>query len=219
MNYKSELIDTITELKDIYEKLKHFPGKHNQDDHAWNAGMASKKKRSRSRSSGYSSRSGGVSAIVRNARRYSFRQNAKTSGGVLSPMEATANAASQARTLGISNPSVLLSAITRASTILRFWADEYKTALSQGNAGDAKKIAQKFKDLSKQISQLSDSLKTDAIAQNTFNAIITSYQGMIMNTIPESKKVFQDYPIYDKKTPDEKMAKTVQEQIAESRKQ
>lgn len=219
MKNESELIDTISELKDIYEKLKHFPGKHNQDDHAWNAGMQSKKKRSTSRSSGGSSSQGGPSSLFRNNRRYSFRRNSKTSGGILSPMEATANAASQARMLGISNSNLLLSSITRASILLRSWADEYKTALSQNDTNDAKKIAKKFQDLSKQISKLSDGLKSDAIAQNTFNAIITSYQGAIVNMIPESKDVFKNYPIYDKKTPDAKMAKTVEEQIAESRNQ
>ena len=191
-----EKVAVLKELREIYTQLKHFPGKHNQEDHAWNAGNtgASKKKRP-SKSSG--------------TRFASY----KKSTGISSPFEASRAAANQARTLGVKNVIGLTRAVTSATTALRAWSDKFRTAISMGDDNLKKQVVNGFKDLSQFLTKLNDSLAGDSVAQSTFQAIVQSFQETMQAISPETKKVFLDYPLYEANTPDAKIASAVGQEI------
>jgi len=213
--HTSEIIVALKELKDLYESLKHFPGKHNQDDHAWNAGVqisSKKKKPSSSRS--------GTSLLSKRRNSFNRRYTRKNeSSGVSSPFEAISAASAQARMLGATNPIALMQAVTVSTNLLRSWSDKYKTAIAQSDTKVANKLAKEFEMLSKKIADLGKKLGDDSVAQNIYQSIIQSYQESIMKSIPETKDVFAKYSLYDKNTPDKKMAKKVEQTILESKKE
>lgn len=199
-----EKIAVIKELSEIYTQLKHFPGKHNQEDHAWNAGLVRSDKKKRSSTS-----SGKRSASERK------------STGISSPFEASRAAANQARTLGVKNVVGLTRAVTSATTALRAWSDKFRTAISMGDESLKKQVVAGFKDLSQFLTKLNESLDGDSVAQSTFQAIVQSFQETIQAISPETKKVFADYPLYEANTPDAKIASAVGQEIdknAESKK-
>lgn len=201
-----EKIAVLKELNQIYTQLKHFPGKHNQEDHAWNAGLKrSDKKKRPSKSSGSSK----------------FSRSDKKSAGISSPFEASRAAANQARTLGVKNVVGLTRAVTSATTALRAWSDKFRTAISMGDDNLKKQVVDGFKDLSQFLTKLNDSLQGDVVAQNTFKAIVQSFQETIQAISPETKNVFSSYPLYEANTPDAKIASAVGQEIdknAESKK-
>jgi len=208
----NEIEKIVFELNDIYQTLKHFPGKHNQEDHAWNAGMGDNKKKRTKKKRNYSSPS--FSSARRTnllKRNYSF--NSKNNTGIISPFEAVKFGANQSRVLSANNPKKLLTAISISTQELRKWSDEFKAALSSPEKGDETKLSNDFKVLSKKISQLNDSLNNDIIEQNIFKAIMQSYQNSISQLIPETQKIFNENPLYDKNTPDIQMAKKVESTI------
>lgn len=203
-NSTDEKVAVLKELSEIYTQLKHFPGKHNQEDHAWNAGLMRSDKKKRSSSS-----SGKRSA------------NQKKSTGISSPFEASRAAANQARTLGVKNVVSLTRAVTSATTALRAWSDKFRTAISMGDEGLKKQVVDGFKDLSQFLTKLNESLAGDSVAQSTFQAIVQSFQETIQAISPETKKVFADHPLYKANTPDAKIASAVGQEIdknAESKK-
>lgn len=191
----NETITVLKELTEIYERLKHMPGKHNQEDHAWNAGLESKKKRSSSKPS---------------------KRVDRKSTGISSPFEATRYAANQARNLGVKNTVALTKAITSGTNALRMWSDKFRAAVSTGDQELKKQVVSGFKELSTYLTQLSESLAGDAVSQNIFRAIIQSYQETIAGLSPESAKVFSDYPLYESDTPDAKIANTVGNEISKN---
>lgn len=200
----NEQLDVLKELSEIYERLKHFPGKHNQEDHAWNKGNMSKKKRKPSKSrprygsSSQNSRSSKTSAG-------SFLRGV----GISSPFEASRAAANQGRTLGVKNIVGLMKSVTTGTTMLRQWADKFRTAMSMGDEKLKQEVVDGFKKLSKELTKLSDSLSDDIVAQNAFRAIVQSFQDNMTITNPEVGKIFADYPLYESNTPDAKMASEV----------
>ena len=200
----NEQLDVLKELSEIYERLKHFPGKHNQEDHAWNKGNMSKKKRKPSKSrprygsSSQNSRSSKTSAG-------SFLRGV----GISSPFEASRAAANQGRTLGVKNIVGLMKSVTTCTTMLRQWADKFRTAMSMGDEKLKQEVVDGFKKLSKELTKLSDSLSDDIVAQNAFRAIVQSFQDNMTITNPEVGKIFADYPLYESNTPDAKMASEV----------
>ena len=203
-NLTDEKVAVLKELSEIYTQLKHFPGKHNQEDHAWNAGLVRSDKKKRSSTS-----SGKRSASERK------------STGISSPFEASRAAANQARTLGVKNVVGLTRAVTSATTALRAWSDKFRTAISMGDEGLKKQVVDGFKDLSQFLTKLNESLDGDSVAQSTFQAIVQSFQETIQAISPETKKVFADYPLYEANTPDAKIASAVGQEIdknAESKK-
>lgn len=203
-NLTDEKVAVLKELSEIYTQLKHFPGKHNQEDHAWNAGLVRSDKKKRSSTS-----SGKRSASERK------------STGISSPFEASRAAANQARTLGVKNVVGLTRAVTSATTALRAWSDKFRTAISMGDEGLKKQVVDGFKDLSQFLTKLNESLAGDSVAQSTFQAIVQSFQETIQAISPETKKVFADYPLYEANTPDAKIASAVGQEIdknAESKK-
>ena len=203
-NLTDEKVAVLKELSEIYTQLKHFPGKHNQEDHAWNAGLVRSDKKKRSSTS-----SGKRSASERK------------STGISSPFEASRAAANQARTLGVKNVVGLTRAVTSATNALRAWSDKFRTAISMGDEGLKKQVVDGFKDLSKFLTKLNESLAGDSVAQSTFQAIVQSFQETIQAISPETKKVFADHPLYEANTPDAKIASAVGQEIdknAESKK-
>jgi hypothetical protein len=214
---KSEIIATMKELQEIYESLKHFPGKHNQEDHAWNAGISNSKKK-RTSGSGGSGRSS-LSSFRRSAFNKRYTRKTDSSGGISSPFEAVSAASAQARTLGVTNPLALIKAVTVASNLLRSWSDKYKAALSLSESKVAGQLAKEFEKLSKTISDLGKKLGDDTVAQNVYKSIMKSYQDSIMTSIPETKAIFEKYSLYDESTPDKKMAKKVEQTIVETQKE
>ena len=201
-------IAVLKELNDIYTRLKHMPGKHNQEDHAWNAGLSSadKKKKKRSGSRGGSSR--GI-------------RSDKKSIGIISPFEASRAAANQARTLGVKNVVGLTRAVTAGTNALRAWSDKFRAAISMGDENLKKQVVEGFKELSQYLTALNKSLEGDTVAQNSFKAIVQSYQETIQSISPETKNVFESYPLYEADTPDAKIASAVGQEIdknAESKK-
>lgn len=203
-NFTDEKVAVLKELSEIYTQLKHFPGKHNQEDHAWNAGLVRSDKKKRSSTS-----SGKRSASERK------------STGISSPFEASRAAANQARTLGVKNVVGLTRAVTSATNALRAWSDKFRTAISMGDEGLKKQVVDGFKDLSQFLTKLNESLAGDSVAQSTFQAIVQSFQETIQAISPETKKVFADHPLYEANTPDAKIASAVGQEIdknAESKK-
>lgn len=211
---KEEIVAALKELKEIYESLKHFPGKHNQEDHAWNAGISSDKKKK----SPSSARKTSISSFRRSAfsKRYA-KKNA--GGGVSSPFEAASAASEQSRTLGIKNPIALMQAVTVAANLLRSWSDKYKTAIAQSESKVSSQLAKEFEKLSKTITELGKKLGDDTVAQNVYKSIMKSYQETIEQSIPQTKEIFAKYSLYDENTPDKKMAKKVEQTIAETQKE
>jgi hypothetical protein len=205
-NLTDEKVAVLKELGEIYTHLKHFPGKHNQEDHAWNAGLVRSDKKKRPSKSGGSGRPS---------------RSEKKSNGISSPFEASRAAANQARTLGVKNVVGLTRAVTSATTALRAWSDKFRTAISMGDENLKKQVVDGFKDLSQFLTKLNESLKNDSVAQSTFQAIVQSFQETIQAISPETKKVFADYPLYKSNTPDAKIASAVGQEIdknAESKK-
>lgn len=201
----------LSELIEIYQSLKHFPGKHNQEDHAWNAGMGQNKKKKKRVREAYKP--------IPSRRNKFFRQNinsSKNSSGIISPFEAVKYGASQSRILGATNPARLMKAISTSSQALRTWSDQFKAALTTPSSGDQKKISKDFKKLSKQIASLSNSLGENTVEQNIFKTIMQSYQNTITKIMPETQKIFQENPLYDTNTPDAKMAKQVELTISKN---
>jgi len=192
---ESEKISVLKELQEIYVRLKHMPGKHNQEDHAWNAGNEASTKKKRSKPS------------------KRFGKSDKKSVGISSPFEASRAGAQQARQLGVKNVVGLTRAITAGSNALRAWSDKFRAAVSMGDEALKKQVVDGFKELSAYLTKLNDSLEGDVVAQNTYRAIIQSYQDTISSLSPESKKVFADYPLYAANTPDAKIANTVGAEI------
>jgi hypothetical protein len=200
----NEQLNVLKELSEIYERLKHFPGKHNQEDHAWNKGNMSKKKRKPSKS-----RPGGSSS-VRNSRSSKTSAGSFLRGvGISSPFEASRAAANQGRTLGVKNIVGLMKSVTTGTTMLRQWADKFRTAMSMGDEKLKQEVVDGFKKLSKELTKLSESLSDDIVAQNAFRAIVQSFQDNMSITNPEVKKIFADYPLYESDTPDAKIASQV----------
>jgi hypothetical protein len=214
MHNKQEMIAVIKELQEIYEKLKHFPGQHNQDDHAWNAGLEGDDVKKVKKTSPQN-------PLLSMKRRNKYQANRKNSlmNGIASPFEATKIAANQARVLGVINPLTLLQAILKASNLLRDWVDQFKTAISSKDNKDAKKISAQFKKVSAEIAKISEQLQKDAVAQNIFKSIMQSYQNNLEKIFPQLKEILKDFPLYDKNTPDAKMAKKVEEKINQSTKE
>ena len=195
-NNTNEKIAVLKELNEIYTQLKHFPGKHNQEDHAWNAGLKlTDKKKKPSKSGGKPSKSD------------------KKSTGISSPFEASRAAANQARTLGVKNVVGLTRAVTAGTNALRAWSDKFRTAISMGDDDLKKQVVDGFKELSQFLTSLNDSLSDDVVAQNTFKAIVQSYQETIQSISPETKNVFASYPLYEANTPDAKIASAVGQEI------
>jgi hypothetical protein len=212
---KAEIVSTMKELQGIYESLKHFPGKHNQEDHAWNAGISNSKKKRSSGGSGKSS----LSSFRRSAFGARYNRKLQTEDGISSPFEASSAASAQSRALGIKNPLALMKAVTVASNLLRSWSQKYKLALMESDDKIAKKLANEFEKLSNTIVDLGQKLGDDTVAQNVYKSIIQSYQDSIMKTIPETKEVFDKYSLYDENKPDKKMAKKVEQTIVDSKKE
>ena len=204
---KEEILSVTKELKEVYEKLKHFPGKHDQFDHAWNAGMENPYKKKRP-SSGSSSRKPKSAGTLQK----------KTGTGIASPFEASRAAMNQARTLGAKNPLSLTKAVSKASMMLRSWSDKFRTALTTKDDKLKEQVTREFKDLSQTLASLSDSLSGDVVAQNSFKAIVQSYQDTIAMITPEIKDIFSSYSLYEKDTPDVKLANKVENKIDESNK-
>lgn len=202
-----EIISVSKELRDVYEKLKHFPGKHDQFDHAWNAGMVNPYKKKKPSSGSSSKRSRGAKVLNRNQAK-----------GIASPFEASRAAMSQGRTLGVKNPVALAKAVSKASMMLRSWSDKFRAALANNDTKLKEQVTQEFKTLSKELSALSESLSDDTVAQNSFRAIIQSYQDTLSMITPEFKDIFSSYSLFEKDTPDAKLAKKVEEKIDESNK-
>lgn len=209
-----EIISAMKELKEIYESLKHFPGKHNQEDHAWNAGIQTSSKKKRNSSSRSS-----LSSYRRNkfTNRYT-RKNSDTQG-ISSAFEASTAASAQSRTLGIVNPLALMKAVTVASGLLQSWSNKFKNALLEPTDKIAKQLAKEFEKLSKTIAELGQKLGDDTVAQNVYKSIIKSYQETIISNIPQTKDIFDKYSLYDENTPDKKMADKVEQTIVESKKE
>jgi hypothetical protein len=199
-----EELNVLKELSEIYERLKHFPGKHNQEDHAWNKGNTSKKKRKPSKSR---PRYGSSSQNSRSSKTSSgsFLRGV----GITSPFEASRAAANQGRTLGVKNIVGLMKSVTTGTTMLRQWADKFRTAMSMGDEKLKQEVVDGFKKLSKELTKLSDSLSNDIVAQNAFRAIVQSFQDNMTITNPEVGKIFADYPLYESDTPDAKIASKV----------
>jgi len=199
-----EKLNVLKELSEIYERLKHFPGKHNQEDHAWNKGNMSKKKRKPSKSR---PRYGSSSQNSRSSKTSSgsFLRGV----GITSPFEASRAAANQGRTLGVKNIVGLMKSVTTGTTMLRQWADKFRTAMSMGDEKLKQEVIDGFKKLSKELTKLSDSLSNDIVAQNAFRAIVQSFQDNMTITNPEVGKIFADYPLYESDTPDAKIASKV----------
>jgi len=199
-----EELNVLKELSEIYERLKHFPGKHNQEDHAWNKGNISKKKRKPSKSR---PRYGSSSQNSRSSKTSSgsFLRGV----GITSPFEASRAAANQGRTLGVKNIVGLMKSVTTGTTMLRQWADKFRTAMSMGDEKLKQEVVDGFKKLSKELTKLSDSLSNDIVAQNAFRAIVQSFQDNMTITNPEVGKIFADYPLYESDTPDAKIASKV----------
>ena len=213
MHNKDEIIAVLKELKDIYEKLKHFPGQHNQEDHAWNAGLSADDEPK-------SKKSSPQNPLLSMKRRNKYQANRKNPfiNGISSPFEAMKIAANQARVLGVVSPLTLLQAILKAANLLRDWVDKFKAAISTNDTKNAKKISEEFKKVSAEIAKISEQLQKDAVAQNIFKSIMQSYQNNLERMFPQLKSVIKDHPLYDKNTPDAKMAKKVEEKINQSKK-
>ena len=129
--------------------------------------------------------------------------------GISSPFEASRAAANQGRTLGVKNIVGLMKSVTTGTTMLRQWADKFRTAMSMGDEKLKQEVVDGFKKLSKELTKLSDSLSDDIVAQNAFRAIVQSFQDNMTITNPEVGKIFADYPLYESNTPDAKMASEV----------
>lgn len=204
-NDNTEKIAVLKELQDVYEKLKHYPGKHNQFDHAWNAGLVlTNKKRS--------SRTSPLSKMRKNKFNAALIEK-KVYGGINSPFEATRAASAQARQLGSSDPVKLVAAVNKAAQMLRKWTDKFRSALAINDEKLQKEVIAEFKQLSKDLEALSSSLGDDAVGKNVFNAIIQSYQDTVSFITPEIKNVFKNNSLTDKNTPDAAMAKRVENEI------
>lgn len=210
-----EIIAAMKELKEIYESLKHFPGKHNQEDHAWNAGISTDSKKKRRSSP----RSSSLSSFRRSnfASRYT-RKNNQTQG-ISSAFEASAAASAQSRALGVVNPLALMKAVTVAAGLLQSWSNKFKNALLEPSDKLAKQLAKEFEKLSKTITELGQKLGEDTVAQNVYKSIIKSYQETLITNIPQTKDIFEKYSLYDENTPDKKMADKVEQTIAETKKE
>lgn len=205
-----EHIAVLKELSEIYERLKHMPGKHNQEDHAWNKGNESKKKRKRSK---YRPRSS-YSIASNSSKNFSNSfANSPRRFGISSPFEAARAAANQGRTLGVKNIVGLMKAVTSGTTMLRQWADKFRTVMSMGGKELTDDVVSGFKKLSKDLTKLSESLSDDIVAQNAFRAIVQSFQDNMVITNPEVKQIFSDYPLYETDTPDAKIANKVEDTI------
>lgn len=200
-----EKVSIINELSNVYEKLKHYPGKHNQHDHAWNAGLVLvSKKRAPKNSPLYS---------MRRNKFNEKRVDRKLNGGVNSPFEAARTAASQGRQLSASDPVKLVAAVTKASDMLRRWADKFRSALAINDEKLKKEVVAEFKNLSKELSAIAESLSNDSVAQNIFKAIIQSYQDTLAFVTPEIKNVIKDDSLTDKNIPDAAIATRVGNEI------
>lgn len=203
--YKEEKIAILKELQEVYEKLKHYPGKHNQFDHAWNAGLVLANKKRAPRSSPLSK--------MRKNKYNAAAVNKKVYGGVNSPFEATRAASSQARQLGSSDPIKLVAAVNKASQMLRKWTDKFRSALAINDEKLQKEVIAEFKQLSKDLEELSSSLGDDTVGKNIFKAVLQSYQDTVSFITPEIGKVFKNNSLTDKNTPDAAMAKRVENEI------
>ena len=200
-----ELVATLKELQELYETLKHYPGKHNQFDHAWNAGLVLANKKRAPRSSPLSR--------MRKNKKNAAAINKKVYGGINSPFEATRAASSQSRQLGSSDPVKLVAAINKASIMLRKWADKFRSALAINDEKLQKEVVAEFKQLSKDLESILSSLGDDVVGKNIYRAIMQSYQDTISFITPEIGKVLKNNSLVEKNTPDAAMAKRVENEI------
>jgi hypothetical protein len=200
----------LDRLDVVTKRMKHYPGKHNQFDHAWNAGLVLTNKKRSPRSSPLSR--------MRKNKYNADAINRKVYGGINSPFEATRSASSQSRQLGSSDPIKLVAAVNKASTLFRKWADKFRSALAINDENLQKEVVAEFKKLSKELGEISNTLKDDPISQNIFNNIMQSYQDTTSFITPEIGKVLKKNNLTDKNTPDSAMAKRVENQIDKAQK-